>query len=115
LYVPPDNKNLTVFLDDLSMPFINKWGDQITLEITRQLIEFKGFYFLTKDERGYAMMIENVQFLAAMNQPKGGANDIPPRLKRHFFTINMTAPSTKAINNIYGKILEVLFNPKKYT
>lgn len=50
-----------------------------------------------------------------MNQPKGGSQEIPPRLKRHFFTINMTAPSTKAINNIYGKILEVLFNPKKYT
>ena len=60
-------------------------------------------------------MIENLQFLAAMNHPGGGRNDIPPRLKRHFFTINMTSPSVKAINNIYGKILEVLFNPKKYS
>jgi len=78
-------------------------------------MEFRGVYFLNKDDRGMAKMIENLQFLAAMNHPGGGRNDIPPRLKRHFFTINMTSPSVKAINNIYGKILEVLFNPKKYS
>jgi dynein heavy chain len=78
-------------------------------------MEFRGVYFLNKDDRGMAKMIENLQFLAAMNHPGGGRNDIPPRLKRHFFTINMTSPSVKAINNIYGTILEVLFNPKKYS
>lgn len=26
----------------------------------------------------------------------------------------MTSPSTKSIENIYGQILNVLFNPKKY-
>lgn len=106
---------MTVFLDDVSMPFVNTWGDQITLEITRQLIEAKGFYYLTKEERGYFRNIEGLQFLAAMNHPGGGRNDIPHRLKRHFFLINMTPPSQKAIEDIYGRILTILFNPKRYS
>lgn len=114
-FTPPNGKKMTVFLDDLSMPYVNAWGDQVTLEISRQLIEAKGFYFLSKDDRGAFRQIEGLQFLAAMNHPGGGRNDIPHRLKRHFFSINMTSPSQRSIENIYGRILEVLFNPKKYS
>jgi dynein heavy chain len=114
-FTPPGGKKMTVFIDDISMPFVNTWGDQITLEITRQLIEHKGFYFLSKDERGFFKTIENLQFIGAMLHPGGGKNDIPHRLKRHFFAINMTPPSQRAVENIYGKILEAIFNPKKYS
>ena len=97
------------------MPEMNEWGDQITLEITRQLIDQRGFYSLEKEARGVFMSIFNLNYLAAMGHPGGGRNDIPNRLKRLFFSVNMTPPSTRSIENIYGRILEVLFNPKKYT
>lgn len=106
---------MTVFIDDISMPQVNEWGDQETLEITRQLIEQKGLYFLNKEQRGDFRVIENLQYLACMNHPGGGRNDIPNRIKRHFLSINMTSPSQKSIENIYGRILDALFNPKKYT
>lgn len=106
---------MTVFIDDVSMPQVNEWGDQETLEITRQLIEQKGLYFLNKDQRGDFRAIENLQYLACMNHPGGGRNDIPNRIKRHFLSINMTSPSQKSIENIFGRILETLFNPKKYS
>ena len=114
-YTPPGGKRMFVFIDDMSMPQVKDWGDQTTLEITRQLIDQSGFYFLEKDCRGDFKTVENLQFLGAMNHPGGGRNDIPNRIKRQFFLINMTSPSQKSIENIYGQILGAIVSPKKYS
>jgi len=111
---PLNGKKLCVFLDDMSMPAVNEWGDQITLEITRQLIDQRGFYYLDKDERGNFKNITGLNYLGAMNHPGGGRNDIPNRLKRLFFSVNVPPPSSKAVEGIYGRILAELLPAKKY-
>lgn len=114
-YMPSGEKTMTIFIDDLSMPYVNKWGDQVTLELVRQLLEFGGYYFLTNgEERGRMKPIAKVSFVAAMNHPKGGKNDIPNRLKRHFFIFNMVLPNNQSVSDIYGKICDAFFTKKAF-
>jgi dynein heavy chain len=114
VFRPIGNKQMLCFLDDFSMPKINDWGDQETLEIVRFVIEQRGLYTLNPEEAGFFNKIENMKYCSAMRHPTGGRNSIPDRMQRHFFCLNMTPPSMRSVQNIYGRILDAIITTKKY-
>ncbi|CCW70907.1 unnamed protein product [Phytomonas sp. Hart1] len=111
-YGPKNCDGMTVFIDDINMPEINEWGDQITNEIVRQVIELNQVYDLSKP--GVYKLLKGMDFMAAMSHPSGGKNDIPNRLKRHFSIFNVPLPEESNIQQIFGTIYEGRFCTANY-
>ena len=65
-------------------------GAQTPLELLRQYMDYQQWY--DRKDRSLCKIIQDVQFVAAMN-PKAGSFHINPRLQRHFSVIGLRMPS----------------------
>ena len=64
--IPPPNKKLLVFVDDINMPATETYGAQPPIELLRQVVDFKQVY----DRTGWFLKeIENTVLVAAASPP----------------------------------------------
>lgn len=42
--MPPPNKNLVIFIDDINMPHLDSYGSIPVIELLREFLERNGFY-----------------------------------------------------------------------
>ena len=102
LYEAVGGKKLILFVDDVNMPAVEKFGAQPPIELLRQYLDFGGFYdrqkFIFKE-------IWNSMLISAAAPPGGGRNELTPRFIRHFHIFNLPEPSKNTLMRIFGSLL----------
>jgi len=102
-YGPTGGRRLIVFVDDLNMPKIDKYGTQQPIALLKFLIERNQLY-----QRGGDLELRDIvdtQYVGSMTPPGGGNNPVDPRFMSLFCVFNITFPSKEAIEDIYTQIL----------
>ncbi|XP_077915202.1 cytoplasmic dynein 2 heavy chain 1 isoform X5 [Halichoerus grypus] len=103
VYRPKDCERLVLYLKDINLPKLDKWGTSTLVAFLQQVLTYQGFY----DENLEWVGLENIQIVASMSA--GG------RLGRHKLTTRLTSivrlcavdyPEREQLQTIYGAYLE---------
>jgi dynein heavy chain len=97
-----------VFVDDLNMPKVEKFGAQPPVEIMRQFMCQGGWYDY-KDKKHPFLKIQDTIILNAMGPPGGGRAFITPRYQRHFNVLAVAQFDENSMKTIFSSILKWYF------
>lgn len=95
-------KKMILFIDDLNMPVIDKYGTQQPNALLKFLVEKNQLY-----QRGGDLELRDivdVQYVGCISPPNGN-NKVDPRLMSLYCVFNVTQPSQKSTQSIYSNIL----------
>ncbi|CAE8718870.1 unnamed protein product, partial [Polarella glacialis] len=98
----PAGKTMLIFVDDINLPMLEKYGAQPPIELLRQVIDQKGFY---DRKKLFWKAVQDVQFIAACGPPGGGRMEVTPRFIRHFNMIWMASLPQVTMRRILTSIL----------
>jgi dynein heavy chain, axonemal len=101
-YGPPGSRRLVYFVDDLNMPQLDPYETQYAISLLRQYMDYQHWYDMAKLQ---LRVIQNVQFLSAMN-PTCGSFVVNPRLQRHYMIFAIGFPGSEALMTIFSTFLK---------
>jgi dynein heavy chain len=114
VYGPRVNQKAIIFVDDLNMPKVEKYGAQPPIEILRQFLDQGGWYDLKDPKHAFRTMVDTL-LVCAMGPPGGGKAFITPRLQRHFNVVVFAQFDDNTMKSIFNTILKWYFDQGKFS